>query len=138
MTEQENIQTVQQAYDAFLRSDVPAVLEMVTEDCDWYVPGIQDVPYAGRRRGRAGISQFFRLFAENEDIELFNPRKYFARDDTVVVLGHYRGKVKRTSQIVDTDWVQVFTCEGGRITKFQQFHDTAKIAEAYGDVFVHA
>lgn len=137
MKEQENIQTVQQAYDAFLRADVPAILELMTEECDWYVPGVSDIPYAGRRQGRAAVSQFFRLLAESEDTELFNAQKYFASENTVVVLGHYRGKVKRTSQIVDADWVQVFTCKDGRIAKFEQFHDTAKIAEAYGDVLVH-
>ena len=38
MSEQENVQAVQQLYAAFERGDVHSALEMLTEDVDWRSP----------------------------------------------------------------------------------------------------
>jgi ketosteroid isomerase-like protein len=43
VNEQENLQVVHQAYEAFGRGDVPGVLAMLTEDVEWSTPGPPDV-----------------------------------------------------------------------------------------------
>jgi ketosteroid isomerase-like protein len=49
MSEQQNVQLVQQAYDAFKRADIPGVLKTLSENLDWFIPGSQDaIPSAGR------------------------------------------------------------------------------------------
>lgn len=47
MSEQQNIQTVKDAYAAFERGDVPAILAMLTDDVGWEMPGPAEIPYAG-------------------------------------------------------------------------------------------
>ena len=54
MTDQDNLQLVQELYAAFGRGDVPAILEQLTDDVVWYDPCPPEVPHAGRYGGRDG------------------------------------------------------------------------------------
>ena len=48
MEDDANVQTVKRAYEAFQRGDIPAVLQMVTDDVDWELHGPTDIPFAGK------------------------------------------------------------------------------------------
>jgi hypothetical protein len=39
MTEQENLQAIQSMYAAFARGDIQAVLDGLTDDVEWILPG---------------------------------------------------------------------------------------------------
>jgi len=41
---------VQQAYEAFGKGDIPALLELVADEVDWELIGPKSLSYAGRRR----------------------------------------------------------------------------------------
>ena len=131
MNEQANTQLIQQAYEAFGRGDVLAVLSMLTDDVDWYTPGSSDIPYAGRRRGRDGAAKFFRLLSEADETLAFDPREFFANGDKVVVLVSYQGRARATGKMIEQEWIQVFTVRNGKIASFREFYDTAAIAAAY-------
>ena len=45
---------VKQAYEAFGRGDVPAILNFVADEVDWEFVGSANLPYAGRRRKPQG------------------------------------------------------------------------------------
>jgi ketosteroid isomerase-like protein len=65
MSEQQNVQLVQQAYDAFRRGDSSAVLKTLSEDVEWLIPGPEHIiRFAGRRRGPQQVGEFFRSLAE--------------------------------------------------------------------------
>src|SRR6266511_800663 len=96
-SEQENVRTVQRAYEAFGRGDIPAVLAMLTDDIEWSEPGSADVlPWGGERRGREQVGQFFQALDGALEFEAFEPREFIAQGDTVVVLGSERARVKAT------------------------------------------
>jgi uncharacterized protein len=138
MREQDNIDVVRDSFNAFLQGDIPTVLESLTEDVVWHVPGADGVPIAGTFKGRAGVADFFRKLAENEDIQTLDPQQFLADRDTVVVLGRYRSTVRSTGHTIDEPWVMVFTLEGGRVQRFDEYFDTAHTARAYGAVEVRA
>jgi ketosteroid isomerase-like protein len=69
---------------------------------------------------------------------MFEPRDFVASQDKVVVLGAQRWKVKSTGITYEDEWAHVFTIENGRITKFQEYHDTAAEAAAQGDASLRA
>lgn len=130
-SEQANVQTVQQAYAAFGRGDIPAVLGMLSDDVEWLEPGSAEaLPWGGRRRGREQVGQFFQALDSALDFEAFEPREFIAQGDVVVVLGSERARVKAGGSVVTTDWAMVFTLRDGKIARFRDYYDTAPILAA--------
>lgn len=132
MSEQSNIELVQRAYAAFGRADIPGVLDTMSQDIDWYIPGPTSIPTIGRRRGLQAVGDFFQTLGETQSVESFEPRTYFANGDMVVVLGHYRWTVVATGRPVECDWVHIFTVANGKISSFKEITDTAAFLEAFG------
>jgi uncharacterized protein len=132
MNEQQNVQLVQKAYDAFRQGDISGVLKTLSEDVDWLIPGPEHIiRFAGRRHGRQQVGEFFRALAETQTAELFEPREFIASQNKVVVLGAQRWKVNSTGITYADEWAHVFTVENGTITNFQEYHDTAAEAAAH-------
>lgn len=132
MSEQENVQIVKEAYAAFTRGDIPAILNALTDDVVWFLPGPTDiVPVAGERRGREQVGQFFSTLDENQEALQFEPQEFIAQGEKVVVLGHYRWRIKPTGRVFASEWVHVFTLRDGKVVGFHEYYDTAAIVEAY-------
>ena len=79
MTEQKNVQLIQELYAAFGRGDVPAILDQLTDDVVWYDPGPPEVPHAGRYSGREGVGRFFARTDETLEIDEFAPTEFLAQ-----------------------------------------------------------
>ena len=77
----QNVDVVQQGYEAFGRGDIPAVLELLTDDVEWTEQGPSVIPFAGTFRGREGIAEFFTLLDETLEFEQFEPRKFVGQGD---------------------------------------------------------
>ena len=138
--ESANIKVVQDAYAAFARGDMNALLACMTEDIRWQ-PAIgtaPHVPFSGERQGKASVAEFFRLVAETEDFEEFAPQRFIAQDDAVVALGHYRAVTRATGKRFESDFVMVFTLKDGRICGFKEFTDSAAVNEAFAPAPAHA
>ncbi|WP_269502299.1 nuclear transport factor 2 family protein [Burkholderia sp. IMCC1007] len=132
MSEQSNAQLVQQAYAAFGRADIGGVLQTLSEDVDWFIPGPTDiVPFVGRRHGPQEVAAFFESLASTQTAARFEPLEFIASGDKVVVLGAQRWHVHSTGCTYEDEWVHVFTIENGKITKFTEYHDTAAEAAAH-------
>jgi uncharacterized protein len=96
MSEQTNLAVVQQAYEAFSRGDIPALLDLLTDDVEWNLQGPSVIPFAGPRYGREGVGELFSTLGETLEIQHFEPRKFIGQGDTVVVLGYESNLVKPT------------------------------------------
>src|SRR5687768_10951564 len=132
MHEQENLQVVHKAYEAFGRGDVPGVLALLRDDVEWSTPGPPDViPYAGSRTVHEQVEGYFEAFGGAVEVGEFEPMNFFAEEDMVVVLGHYAFRVKSTDKTVDTDWVHAFTLRDGKIARFRGYEDSAAVAAAF-------
>ena len=131
MSAEENKRTVQSIFEAFGRGDVPGVLSHLSEGVTWKAPGPDVIPYFGDRRGHAGATEFFVQLGTNVDFEHFEPVAFVAEGDKVVVLGRERGRVKGTGKTFDNEWALVFTLDGGKVSGFQCYENTAAIAEAF-------
>lgn len=134
MNEQQNTAVIKQAYAAFGRGDIPALLALVDENVDWQpVLGAgPEVPASGRRRGRAEVGHFFELLGKSTSFSIFDPREFVAQGDKVVALGHYTAKAIPTGGAFDSDWVMVFTLKNGKVVKFAEFSDSAQLNRAFG------
>jgi ketosteroid isomerase-like protein len=133
MNEQQNTQIVQDAYAAFGRGDITALLGYLTDDVRWQpVMGTAShVPFSGERNGKSEVAEFFRQVASTEDFQQFEPREFVAQGDKVVALGHYRAVTKPTGRSFESDFVMVFTLRDGKVARFQEFTDSAGINAAF-------
>ena len=127
----DNTQVVHRAISNFQRGDIPALLDAMTDDIDWAIPVVPNVPFTGARKGRAAVGRFFEELAQHQRARQFEPRQFVAQGDTVVVLGHYAWDVSTTGRSWDADYAHVFTVRDGRVSGFQEYMDTALAAAAF-------
>jgi uncharacterized protein len=116
---------VQQAYEAFGRGDVPSLLALVDDHVDWEFVGSPTLLYAGRRRDRNGVADFFAAVAQADDMHAFEPREFIEAGEHVTVLGWERATARETNQPYESEWVHVFTVKNGKITRWRGFLNTA-------------
>ena len=127
-----NITLVQGLYGAFTRGDIATLIEGLTPDVEWISGGRkEDFPVFGVHTGRHGVQQFFAIVADTQDFTEFAPHEYYADGDKVIALGHYTATIKKTGRSAASDWAHVFTIRGGKVSRFHEFTDTARFAEAY-------
>ncbi len=131
MNDQTNLAVIQQAYEAFGRGDIPAVLDALTDDVEWTLQGPSVIPFAGPRRGREEVAEFFSVIGETLEFEQFEPREFVAQGDTVVVVGYERSVVKQTGRSFEQEWAHVNTLRDGKIAKCRMFENTAAEAAAF-------
>ena len=116
---------VQQAYEAFGRQDVPAILQLVAEEVDWEFVGPAGLAYAGRRRNHKEVGDFFAAVAGADDIHAFEPREFIAAGDHVTVLGWESATAMDSGTKFQSEWVHVFTVKKGKVTRWRGFANTA-------------
>jgi ketosteroid isomerase-like protein len=128
--EQENVRHLQRMYGAFLRGDLPALLDDLTEDVDWQVHGPADVPFAGAARGREQVARLlthaFGLLEEQRPAV----RDVIAQGDQVTVVAHETGRCKHNGAAYAVEWVQVFTFRGGKVARFREYCDSHPLLTA--------
>ena len=129
MSERTNADVVQRGYEAFGRGDIPALLDLLTEDVEWTLQGPSVIPFAGTRHGHEGVAEFFDVLGETLDFEQFEPREYVAQGDTVVV-GFERSLSRATGRTIEQEWAHVNTLRNGKIAKFRAFEDTGAYVAA--------
>jgi ketosteroid isomerase-like protein len=129
--EQDNVKVVQQVYANFKTGNIPALLDQLSEKVEWQLPDMDGVSLGGKRKGRDGVAGFFTKLAEEEDVISFEPREFVAQGDKVVAVGTYSFRVKGTRKDFTSDWAHVFIIQNGKITRFQEYADTARIVLAY-------
>ncbi len=134
MSEAQHTQIVKDAYAAFSRGDVNAILALVDESVEWEgLKGAEGVaPQSGKRQGKAAVGQFFQQVGSTLDFQLFEPLEFVAQGDSVVALGRFKATVKATKKVAESDWAMVFNFRNGKIVRFREFTDSAAVVRAYG------
>ena len=132
MQEAQNTKVVQDAFAAFGRGDIQTLLGSVADDVVWigvYGTG-SHVPTSGERRGKAAVAEFFEQVAANVTFSRFEPKEFIATGDKVVALGDYSATTPAKKSF-DSDFAMVFTVRDGKVTRFQEFCNSAAINAAY-------
>lgn len=127
-----NIELVQDIYAAFGRGDIAFILDAVAPDITWGLVGnAEDIPMAGIRSGKAGVTDFFKSLKETQQITAFSPRSFAANDDTVFVLGHAAWIMNSNGTTGENPGVHVFGIKAGKVTSYRGFQDTALLSKAH-------
>ena len=130
MSEQ-NKAIVKQAYENFKTGNIEALLNLMSDDIFWTLPEMENVPFSGKRTGRASVAEFFATVGASQESLRFEPREFIAEGDRVVSLGNYEWRVKATSREFSGDFAHVWTIRDGKAVAFHEYTDTAACADAY-------
>ena len=131
MSEQENVNLVQQIYGDFKTGNIEALLAKIDPNIVWELPEIQNVPFAGKRNGREAVADFFSVVNASQEALRFEARGFVAQGDRVVSLGTYEWRVFDTGRTFTANFAHVFTIRNGAVTEFTEYTDTALAEHAY-------
>jgi len=131
MSIEENTAVVQSGYEKFKTGDIEGLLDLFADDIRWTVPEIENASFAGSRKGKEAVAQFFQQLSDAEEISRFEPLEFVAQGEKVVVLGDSAATVKATGRSYETDWVHVFHMKDGKVHEFQEFFDNAAATKAF-------
>jgi len=122
-----NVDLMKSLYDAFARGDAATVLGGMDPDIVWNeaenFPYADRNPYVGPMAVAEGV--FGRIAAEWDGFSVV-PGEFLDAGDTVVALGRYTGTYKSTGKTIDAQFAHVWRISGGKVTRFQQYADTAQ------------
>lgn len=128
------VKIISDAYEAFGRGDVAAVLGAMDPGVHWHEA--ENNPYRPSGEAWVGpetiVNELFLKLAEDWDGFAIHPASIHDAGDVVVMEGRYSGTHKKTGNTLDTQVCHIWTLEDGKITKFQQYLDTAKFQETMG------
>jgi ketosteroid isomerase-like protein len=131
MSENTNLDIIKEAYAAFGRGDIAAVLRVQAPNVELEYAGPGQIPWSGNFRGLDGAKKFFAAIEAEAEIDIFEPQTFVAQGDQVVVLGFEKVRSKRTGRSFENHWAHSFTLADGKIIKFREYAKTAAVAAAF-------
>ena len=124
-----DVATLEEAYRAFARGDIPAFLAVLDPRVAWTEAA--GSAYAGTYVGPDDVVQgvFVRI---GNDWESFvpSPSEFLGCGSTIVVLGRFDGVHRTTGASTTSRFAHVFRMEAGRVTAFESINDTHEIRRA--------
>lgn len=123
---QRNIETVKSIYAAFGRGDVPAILEVVSNDVEWELGGLDHgIPWLVPGKGRDAAVRFFQTLS-GFDVNVFEVLSVMADGPYVVGLIHIELTWRATGKrLVERCEAHVWKFdEKGRVAAMRHCADT--------------
>ena len=130
----DNVQLVKNLYEAFGKGDIPTVLGAMSSDIRWHqAEGNPYMPTGEAWVGPEAILKnlFMRLGGEWDGFTV-HPKSFHGAGDSVIVEARYTGTFKPTGKSIDAQCCHVLELRDAKVTRFQQYLDTAKIQDAMG------
>lgn len=130
----DNVSLMKKLYDAFSRGDMPTVLGAMSPEIKWHEA--ESNPYRPSGEAWVGpdavLNNLFMKLATEWDGFTVHPKSFHSAGDSVIVEGRYTGTYKETGKSMDTQVCHVWDVEDGKLTRFQQYVDTAKLHDVMG------
>ncbi|KQR23491.1 nuclear transport factor 2 family protein [Microbacterium sp. Leaf151] len=120
---------VRRQYLASAAGDLEALRATMAPDVEW--TEMAGFPLAGTYRTPHGVtSNVMEILGRDWDGWAAHDDTYVVDGENVVVLARYTATNKATNKDLDVRVAHHFVVRGGLIVRFEQFVDTAKVAEA--------
>jgi ketosteroid isomerase-like protein len=125
-----NAAITRELINAFLRGDIPYILERLDENCEWNTMGAPLIPHAGRYIG-SGTGLFFTKLNEEFEFPAFDIHNiYEVNENEVIFTGRMIVKSKKTGKTAQSPFIMVNRYRNGKVVYFQDYVDTAALAQA--------
>ena len=130
----DNVRLLKNLYEALGRGDIPTVLGAMSPDIKWYEA--ESNPYMPSGEAWVGPDAilnnlFMRMGAEWDGFTI-HTKSFHGAGDSVIVEARYSGTYKPTGKSIDVQVCHVWDVKDGKVTRFQQYADTAKLQAAMG------
>ena len=129
---QQDVTTMQDAYNAFNRGDIPAVTEAMTADIEWNEPGGGSAPQGTFTGPQSVAGDVFAAVPRSFEDFRADVDEWIDARDRLVVTGHFRGTAKN-GQAIDVPFAHVWTMRGGKASTFHNYVDQPAWSKAWGD-----
>ena len=130
----DNVTLLKSLYNAFGSGDIPAVLGAMSPGIKWYQA--ESNPYRPSGEPWVGpdavLTNLFMKLGTEWDGFTVHPRSFHGAGGSVIVEGRYTGTFKATGKSMDLQICHIWDVEDGKITRFQQYIDTAKFRDVMG------
>ena len=130
----DNVRFLTNLYDAFGRGDIPTVLAAMSPSINWYQA--ESNPYMPSGEAFVGpdsvLNNVFMKLGTEWDGFSVHPRTFHSAGDSVIVEARYTGTYKATGKRMDAQVCHVWDVKDGKLTRFQQYVDTAKLRDVMG------
>ena len=131
MSEEANVAKLQSLYAEFGRGNVPAILAALDPAIVWTNPGpSSEFSYFGTHVGIDKVAGVFQFVGENLEMRRFEPYRFLAQDDTVVVLIRQEATVRSTRRTYAQTCVHIWTLREGTPIALHDLQDTLAVVSA--------
>jgi ketosteroid isomerase-like protein len=131
----DNVTLLKSLYDAFGRGEIPAVLGAMSPDIKWYEA--EGNPYRPDGTPWVGpdaiLNELFMKLGDDWDGFTVHPKTFHAAGNNVIVEARYSGTHRKTGKSLDAQVCHVWDVKDGKLTKFQQYVDTAQLRTVMGE-----
>lgn len=128
--ESKSIAVVQQCYTEFGKGNITGVLDKLDENVSWTDPGYPDIPYAGKRKGKEEVAEFFNEMNGAIEFTQFEPKSFNADEGTVFVTGYFAGRSRKSGKTFETEWAMLWKIENEKVVHYQAYIDTNNVAKS--------
>jgi len=133
MTIEENVRVIDSLYNAFSTGDMPTVLGLMDPQIEWNEAESNSLaegnPYIGPDAVLEGV--FARLGADHDHFGLQDVKTHGMSGNMVLATLRYDATVKATGKSYNAQAAHLWTLnDEGKITAFQQYVDTKKLADS--------
>lgn len=124
-----NRELIQALFDAYAARDATAMMGYLDETVEW--TEAVGFPYAGTYVGRQAVmDNVWRPMATQWDAWTAVADQIIVEGDRVVAVGTYTGTYKATGKSFSSRFAHVFEISDGRVSRMEQFVDSATVNEA--------
>ncbi len=129
LTSPRNLDIIRATYEGTSADNGRNLLAALADDAQWTEAA--GFPYAGTYIGPAAIvKNVFERLATEWDGYRADVHHYHDAGDTVVAEGFYHGTYRATGKSFTASFAHIYTLRDGKILKFVQIVDSAKVIEA--------
>jgi uncharacterized protein len=125
---QTDAEVIRNAYAAFGRQDIPAVLGAFDEEIDFHA--ITAIPNGGPHKGHDEVASFFQSLGTTYEELRVELDEVLDAGSKLVGIGHLRGTARSTA--FETPFVHVWTMRDGRALHMQEYIDPEQMLRALG------
>ena len=127
------LNTVQAFLGAMGTRNLDAIVELFSEEVDWFIPGDETVAsWLGKRKDKEGVRDFFSLLWPATEPLSAQVDHLFVDGNKAVVIGEFSTRMLATGKVVDSLFHIHLTVEGGLITRYRLLEDSLAVYRALG------
>lgn len=124
------LKVVNAFFDKFKSGAAPEELaKSFDERAEMFIPGdMKNVPWIGKRIGRAAITDHFKLLRENIKPEKLEFTDILSKGNRVVILGYLESRMKKNNKVMKSEFSIDIVVENGLLTRYHLLEDSFEVS----------